>query len=182
MNTNAMARLLTELLDPQVESGEYGEIGDDRLRKAMTIGPALTKQEQSLLLLSPVARADYSRVCNEIVAETRDRITRHGVKMNLLPLAAADQDDKVVFKSTGFTVTLYRRDDLGIPWIILVQLGSSYRQAINPMTTVRLADTGGLEWLRGKPDANGELTGAWNDSETNLLTRAQRFSLMLEPV
>lgn len=181
MNTDAMAGLLTELLEPQIESGAYGTIGDDRLREALTSGPELSENEQSLLLLSPVARSDYRRVRREIVEETLDRINRHGVEMDMLPLAAADRKDKVVLKSSGFTVTLYRRDELGIPWVILVQLGGVYKQAINPMTTLRLVDTGGLEWLRGRPDANGELTGAWNDPETDLLDRARRFSLVLEP-
>lgn len=182
MNRDGMAELLAELLEPQIESGKFGEIDRNRLREALTIGPPLTDQEQRLLLLSPVARADYKEMCSAIVSEDRRRLDQHGVEINLMPLAAADESDKVILKSSGFTVTLYRREKLGIPWVILVQLGPAYQKAVNPMTTLRLADTGGLEWLRGRPDTNGELTGAWSDSETDLLTRARRFSLILEPI
>lgn len=183
MKSDGMARLLSEILDPQIESGEYGAIDKGRLRKSLTNGPGLTDQEQSLLLLSPVARGDFKDVRNEILEEVYARIHQQSVDMNMLPLAAAGEEkDKVILKGRGFSVTLYRRGELGIPWIILVQLGASYLKAINPMTTLRLVDTGGLEWLRGRPDVNGELTGPWSDAETDLLNRAHRFSLVLEPV
>ena len=177
-----MARLLAEILDSQIESGTYGVIKYNRMQEALTIGPGLTKQEQSILLLSPVAREDFQRMRNKIVAEIRDKISQYGVETELLPLAAADLQDKVTLKNTGFSVTLYRKDDLGVPWVILVQLGKNYQQAINPMTTLKLVDTGGLEWMRGKPDTFGEMTGAWYDFETDLLSRARRFSLILEPI
>ena len=182
MNTESMARLLVEVLDGQVESGAFGVIRETRLREAMTSGPDLTQQERSLLLLSPVARSDYRRIRNEVLQDTRDRIKRHNVEMNLLPLAATTEEETVVLRSSGFTVTLYSKEELGFPWIILVQLDASYRQAINPMTTLRIADAGGLEWVRGRPDSNGEMTGAWYDTEVDLLERARRFSLVLEPV
>lgn len=184
MNTDGMARLLAELLEPQIESGRYGTIGRDRLREALTIGPNLTDTEQSILLISPVAREDYQDVQNEILNEVNERIHNQGVDIKILPLAAASEGkkDKIILNGRGFTVTLYRKEDLGIPWVILVQLGASYLKVINPMTTLRLVDSGGLEWLRGIPDTNGEMTGPWNDEETDLLRRVQRFSLTLEPV
>ena len=182
MNTSAMARLLAELIEPQVETGQHGEIAGERLRQALTFGPTLTKKEQSVLLLSPVAREDYKKVRKEIVAEIRDRIKQRNITMDILPLAAATQDEKVSLTEAGFTVTLYKKTELGFPWIILVQLSSAYQQAINPMTVLKLSDTGGLEWLRGKPDSNGELTGPWKDHKTDILERAGRFSLVLEPV
>lgn len=182
MNRDGMTGLLAALLESQIESGKFGEIDKNRIRQALTTGPTLTEQEQRLLLLSPVARSDYKEIRREIVIRDRQRLDRHGVETNLMPLAASDDSDKVVLKSSGFTVTLYRQEKLGVPWVILVQLGPAYQKAVNPMTTLRLADTGGLEWLRGKPDTNGEITGAWNDPETDLIKRIRRFSLMLEPV
>ncbi len=177
-----MAGLLSEILDAQVESGKYGAIDEGRFREALTVGPPLDEQEQGLLLLSPVARADYHRIRREVQEELTGRLQEQGVDMALLPLAAASDDDKVVMQGNGFSVTLYRQDDLGVPWVILVQLGSSYMQALNPMSLLRLVDSGGLEWLRGKPDKNGEITATWDDPETDLLLRSRRFSLSLEPV
>ena len=62
MNLNGMAELLSGILESQVESGQYGSIDEERLRESRTTGPKLSEAEQSLLLLSPVARSDYRRV------------------------------------------------------------------------------------------------------------------------
>jgi hypothetical protein len=182
MNLNGMAELLSGILESQVESGQYGSIDEERIRESRTTGPKLSEAEQSLLLLSPVARSDYRRVCRRIQEELTSRLLDQGVEMELLPLAAATDEDKVVMHGNGFNVTLYKRNDLGIPWVILVQLQTSYLRALDPMTILRLVDSGGLEWLRGKPDVNGEVTATWDDPETDILARSRRFSLKLEPV
>lgn len=181
-NPNAMANLLTKILDSQIESGRYSSIKESRLRESSTTGPKLTEAEQCLLLLSPLARSDYKRIRGEIRNENLARLDTLRVERQLFPLAAASDEDTIVMKNNGFTVTLYRRKDLGIPWIILVQLGSLYLNAIYPMTTLRLVDSGGLEWLRGRPDINGEITAHWVDELTDILARSKRFSLLLEPV
>lgn len=181
MNSNGMAELLSKILDTQIETGQYRGINEQRLRQALTTGPGLDHEEQSLLLLSPVIRHDYKRIRHEIKKELTQQLQNQGVEMQLLAFAAASTEDKVVMQNNGFSVTLYRQNDIGIPWIILVQLGPSYIQAINPMTILRLVDSGGLEWLRGKPDANGEITGTWDDTKTDILARSRRFSLALEP-
>ena len=182
MNNDGMARLLAKLLDSQIESGQYGIIEKERLYASLTTGPPLNEKEQSLLLLSPVARFDLQQLREEIKAKLIADLKMKNISQTLLPLAAATENDKVILKGNGFNVTLYKHEELGIPWIILVQLGNSYLQAINPMTVLRLVDSGGLEWLRGKPDKNGEITSPWNDNETDLLARSRRFSLTLEPV
>lgn len=182
MNINGMAELLSEILETQVESGQFGAIDEERLRQALTSGPPLSNEEQSLLLLSPVARSDYKRIRREIRENLTSRLINRSVELELLPLAAATDEEKVIMQGNGFNVTLYRQDNLGIPWVILVQLGTFYLQALNPMTVLRLVDSGGLEWLRGKPDANGEITATWDDPETDILARSRRFSLTLEPV
>jgi|GEM_PF-2674440 len=182
MNFNGMAELLSGILDTQIESGQHGSISEERIRQSRTTGPRLNNAEQRLLLLSPVARSDYRRVCRKIQEELTNRLLDQGVEIELLPLAAATDEDKVIMNGNGFNVTLYRRKDLGIPWVILVQLQASYLRVLDPMTILRLVDSGGLEWLRGKPDGNGELTAAWDDPETDILARSRRFSLKLEPV
>ncbi len=182
INLNGMAKLLSGILEDQIESGQYGVITEKRLREALTTGPVLNDKEQSLLLLSPVVRADYQRVSDEIKFEVTSRLQRDRVDLELLPLAAATDEDKIVMHGNGFDVTLYRQEDLGIPWVILVQVGTSYTKILNPMTVLQLVDSGGLEWLRGTPDANGEITAMWNDPETDILSRSRRFSLILQPV
>jgi len=183
MNVNGMAVLLSEILETQLETGQYGSIDEQRLFQALTTGPALTDEEQSLLLLSPVARSDFKRIGAAIKKELESRVQEYQVGQEILPLAAATVGQKkVVFQGNGFTVTLYRQDKIGIPWVILVQLGSDWLRVIHPMTTLRLVDSGGLEWLRGSPDPNGEITATWDDHETDILARSRRFYLLLEPV
>ena len=181
VNINGMARLLSELLDSQLESGQYGVITEKRLREALTTGPPLNEQEQSLLLLSPVVREDFRRIRQEIRTKLSKKLEMNNVETEIMPLAAASNEDKVVMKGKGFTVTLYRQEGLEVPWIILVQLGDAYMRALNPMSILRLIDSGGLEWLRGRPDECGEITATWNDDQTDLIARSRRFSLRLEP-
>ncbi len=182
MEKDNLAKLLAAVLDRQLESGKHTMITQERLREMVTTGPSLTEAEKKVLLLSPVARHDYAKMCTKIHKELNERLQRHGVKNEILPLAAATTDDKVVLKGADFNVTLFNKTEIGIPWVILIQLGSSYLRTVNPMTQLRLVDSGGLEWLRGRPDSNGELTGVWQDDETDLLRRARRFTLFLEPV
>jgi len=182
MNTTQMADLLSEILDSQIESGEYGGIDRKRFEKALTCGPPLQENELQLLLLSPVARSDYNIVRQRIADQLKKRLQKQRIELELLPLAASTDGEKIVMQGNGFAVTLYQKEELGIPWIILVQLEPKYSENIDPMTVLQLIDTGGLEWLRGRPDRNGELTGAWDDRQTDLLARSKRFSLILQPV
>ena len=182
MNVNSMARLFSEVLASQVETGKHGSFAPARLREALTTGPSLSEAERSLLLLSPVARSDFQRMRCQVKEEIQQRLDQLGVERQLYALAADSDEGTVSLKGNGFQVTLYQRSDLGIPWVILVQLGPVYLQAINPMTVLRLVDSGGLEWCRGKPDGQGEITASWDDRETDILARSKRFSLSLEPV
>lgn len=182
MNLNSMAKLFSEVLATQVETGKYGTFDPERLREALSTGPSLNESERSLLLLSPVARSDFQRMRREVNEEILKRLEQLGVERRLYALAADSEEGTVSLKGNGFGVTLYRRSELGVPWVILVQLGPAYLQAINPMTVLRLVDSGGLEWCRGKPDGQGEITASWDDRETDILARSKRFSLALEPV
>lgn len=182
MNMDAMAALFSEVLATQVESGEYGALPQARLLEMLTTGPPPTPEEQAVLILSPVAREDYRLIRQQVNDSVRARLKELAIEQELFAMAADSDEDTLVMRGNGFTVTLYRRNDLGIPWVILVQLGPAYMEAINPMTTLRLVDSGGLEWCRGKPDGQGEVSAFWSDPETDILARSKRFSLVLEPV
>ena len=184
MNSRAIRRLTATILSRQMESGRHGTIDEKRLREALTIGPQLTEKENSLLLLSPVARDDWNRIRTLILNDMRDKIAEQGLDTSLVSLAASTdiEDGQVLIPGSDFSVTLYRQDTQGIPWVILVQLGPAYRNTIYPMTCLRLVDEGGLEWMRGYPDAEGEITSAWLDRNLDLHVRARKYSLKLEPV
>ncbi|MCU7805624.1 MAG: hypothetical protein KZQ96_20750 [Candidatus Thiodiazotropha sp. (ex Lucinoma borealis)] len=103
------------------------------------------------------------------------------VDTSLVSLAASSLEDKVILKGRSFAVTLYRGLGRDVPWVVLVQLDKNYLDAIEPMTTLRLVDSGGMEWMRGSVDSNGEFTGVWLPSNGDLIKRAQDYSLSLVP-
>lgn len=182
MNITGMKELLAEMLNSQVETGKFGVIEVSRLKEALTTGPDFTENEKSILLISPVARDDYLRLRKEISQQILNDLETSDISNELLPLAAATDEDTIVMEGNGFDVILYKKEDLGIPWLILVQLHQSFLDKLNPMTVIRLVDSGGLEWLRGRPDSSGEIMGSWEDIETDILARSKRYSLFLEPV
>lgn len=183
MTNQATRKLISAILARQLETGRYGEIRQDRLREALTTGPALSEAERSILLLSPVAREDWNQASKEIADELRERWAALDIELKLVPLAAATESDApvIALNGDGFSVVLYRQDGEGHSWVILVQLGTQIRNTIDPMTRLRLVDDGGLEWMEGQPDSSGEMTALWQDVKENLADRARRYCLILEP-
>ena len=69
-----------------------------------------------------------------------------------------------------------------MPWIVFLQLSSKVTNCLYPLTRIRLYDSGGLDWIIGKPDKNGQIIGEWLDNETNLVERSKLYSLHIEPI
>ena len=90
----------------------------------------------------------------------------------------------MILTGTGYRVILYRQDNPDTPWLVLVQLEKIYQDILLgfPHTPLRLFDSGGLEWLRGKPNNYGEISATWTDANMDLAQRASQYSLHLEPV
>lgn len=175
--------MLGDILDHQIEDGSLPSLGRSRISQALTMGPALTKEETAVLLRSPHARAVYREIARDVRSENLDAIVQAAIDMTATNLAAASAEDidKVEIEGKGFNITIYRiGDDVG-PLVILVRLSKAYMDAIHPMTRMRLFDMGGLEWLRGIPDGDGQLTAEWDDSSVDLVGRARRHQLILEP-
>lgn len=170
------------MLDTQQESGTHGAMSDSRMRQSLVIGPGLTAEEKGILLKSPIARYRYMDIKRAVTRQIEQDLKVFHIGTEILPLAASDHSDTHAFACSGYRVVLYDKNELGIPWVILLQLDKSFQKAINPLTVLRLVDSGGLEWLRGKPDRNGELAASWSDADTDLLERSKQFSLNLEVV
>jgi len=182
MNKYGVARLLRDILDQQIEDGRSGSIERERVEDAVTTGPGLDAHEKKLLLLSPYARHVYSEVARDQRVDINRRLSAGDVATKAMKLAASRETDKVEITGCGFTVTLYRAKEVNEPVVLLLRLSDAYRQAINPMTRLRLSDSGGLEWLRGVPDHNGQITGMWSDAKMDLVERSGSYELILEPV
>lgn len=184
MSGRNLHKLLASVLAGQVETGQYGALSPQRLREALTSGPDLNDAERALLLLSPVARDDWDRARREVLDEVRDRWIDSGARTELVPLAAASASEtgQIDISGADFAVSLFRQDDEGTTWVILVQLGPTLRAGLHPMSALRLVDDTGLEWARGRPDAQGELLATWQNDQISLQERASVHRLRVEPI
>ena len=135
-----------------------------------------------MLILSPITRDNWNNIRIELKEEFRDKLNAEHLDTALVPLAAATEAEpnRISLQGQGFNVTLYRQVEQEIEWVILVQLEPNFTKAIYPMSQLKLIDSGGLEWMRGRPDAGGEFTGTWSDSAIDLYERAQNCSLTLD--
>lgn len=182
MNRESLKALFSAMLDEQVEPGETPPLVEARMRETLTTGPQLTEEEKALLIQSPLARYRYQDMQKQVAEEITQTLERGNIATRILPLAAAEKTDTHHFSCTGYKVILYDKKEHGIPWVILLQLDKAFQDAINAFTVLRLVDSGGLEWMRGRPDANGEITASWIHADTDLLERARQYSLKLEIV
>jgi len=182
MKTESLQTLFAAMLEQQLVEKETRVLDDRRMRESLTTGPKLSDEEKALLIRSPLARYRYQEIQREIAEEISDILERRNIDTRIVPLAAADHAGEQVFSCTGYKVILYEKKQYGIPWLILLQLDKAFQESIHPLTVLRLVDSGGLEWMRGRPDSNGELTASWSHADTDLRERAKQYSLNLEIV
>lgn len=184
LNPNGMKRLLAALLAGQIEPDQRQTIARGRFQQALTTGPALSADERRSVWLSPLARAEYLRLKRRLDAEIRWRWRERDFKLHLIGKAAADDSGELCYASAdgSFQVALMRQPDEDMPWLVLLTLNEAIRETIYPMTQVRLADSGGLEWVRGRPDTRGEISFGWYDLGNAPDQRLREHTLMLELV
>ena len=182
MVNKGISAIFGEILDRQKESDEnVNKISVEKLYQTFTKGQKLNTSERQSLVLSPILRYQCVDVLNQIHQEIKDSLDQSQVPMSIAPLAAASYSDKHHFSCIGFDVYLYDQSDVGIPWIILLQLNRKIMGALYPVTRIRLYDSGGLEWLQGKPDKNGQIVREYLEGEINFLERAKMYSIHIEP-
>lgn len=182
MEQSSISALFCEVLDRQEESGSnINKITADRFYEAFTRGPKLNASERQLLMLSPVLRYQCVDVLNQINQEIKSSLEQSQIPMSIVPLAAASDSDKYHFSCIGFDVYLYDQSEMGVPWIILLQLNRKVMEALHPMSRIRLYDSGGKEWLQGVPDQDGQIMQEFLNDETNFSERSKMYSLHIEP-
>lgn len=181
-NPNSMKRLFADVLDSQLEPEFTPDISTDRLRESLTTGPALSAEERRSLWRSPLIRDEYLRIRRQLNAEIRSRVQERGLDLRIVGRAAADDTDELRYDSAdgSFQITLMRQPEEDMPWLLLVTLSKAIRETLYPLTQIRLVDSGGLEWVRGRPDTRGELSFGWYDLENLPDQRLREHSLILE--
>lgn len=180
MNHDAMQRLLAALLTEQPERADAGiNLDEARLRRALAGEEPLTDAEQQLLWTSPAARHRLMALRAVQCATQQRAWQRLGVEPQIVYLAAADSTVQpiTIDSHPHLTVKLFPLDEQGERWTVFLKLSESLQQTL--LTGIRLLDTGGLQWLAGHVDHDGELSADWTHDESPL-HRLHRYELRLE--
>jgi len=181
MANSEITKLFSEILDRQKNTSLSDTISEQRLYEAFTDGINLSDDERQLIIQSPILRYKCVNVINQVNDEIKENIRLSQIQTELMPLAADNDEKEVHFETNDFDIYLYNKSDLGIPWIIVLQLSSKITDMLYESSKVRLYDSGGLDWLIGTPDDNGQIIFEWQDDETNLVERSRMYSLHIEP-
>jgi hypothetical protein len=182
MNAKALKRLLAAMLAQQPEHADAGMALDEaRLRRALSGEEPLTAAEQHLLWTSPAARQRLVALRDAQRAAQYLAWQQVGIESQIYYLAAADSAVQPITIDThlDLTVKLFPLDDQGEHWTIFLKLSASAHQTL--LSGIRLVDTGGVEWLAGHVDSDGELSADWTHHESPL-RRVHRYALRLEPL
>ena len=117
------------------------------------------------------------------VEALRQRLThegrQNGVALQLAYLAAADHPGHPITLDThpALLVKLFPLDESGDRWTIFLKVTEQGQEALG--SRIRLVDTGGVQWLAGQVDEDGELSADWAYQETPL-QRLHQYELRLE--
>lgn len=173
--------LLRAVLEQQVEPVAAGHIEEARLEQALTSGPAFTANERQLLWLSPGTRNAYLAVKARVVAEMAERLQESGVHLAAAAMVAGGGADVLTVEGEGFKVVAQRHDGQPESWVVTLRLTARFRALLSPMTRLRLVDAGGLEWLCGRPNQQGEINAAWPHDDVSPRSRLAEYGLRIEP-
>lgn len=182
MNPEALKHLMAAILAEQPESADAGMALDEaRLRRALSEAEPLSAAEQRLLWTSPEARRRLTMLWDSQRAAQYLAWQRAGITPQIAYLAAADAAVQPVTIDTHphFTLKLFPLDTDGKLWTIYFKLSDTAHQTL--LTGIRLVDTGGLQWLAGPVDVDGELSADWTHPEPPL-QRLHRYELRVEPL
>ena len=181
MNPEALKHLMAAILAEQPESADAGMALDEvRLRRVLSGEELLSAAEQRLLWTSPAARRRLITLWDSQRAAQYLAWHQAGITPQIAYLAAADPAVQPVTIDTHphFTIKLFPLDTDGKHWTIFLKLSDTAYQTL--LTGVRLVDTGGLQWLAGSVDGDGELSADWTHPEAPL-QRLHRYALRIEP-
>ena len=182
MNREAMQRLMAAILAEQPESVDAGIALDEaRLRRALSGEEPLSAAEQRLLWTSPAARRRLTMLWDSQRAAQYLAWHQAGIAPQIAYLATADPAVQPITIDTHphFIIKLFPLDADGKHWTIFLKLSDTAHQTL--LTGVRLVDTGGLQWLAGPVDGDGELSADWTHPEPPL-QRLHRYELRVEPL
>lgn len=180
-NSEAFRRLMATMLAEQSDRDDADMALDEaRLRRVLSGDAPLSAIEQRLLWTSPTARQRLAMLWESRHAAQYLAWQRAGVSPQIHYQAAADQAVQPITIETHphCTIKLFPLDADGAHWTVYIKLSDTVQQTL--LSGIRLVDSGGLQWLAGQVDNDGELSADWPHAEPPL-QRLHRYALRLEP-
>jgi len=181
MTVTSLEKLLCATLNLQQDDGTDMALGERRVREILSEMSTATEAEQNSLLRYPSARRQLYFIADVMRAEQLAQWQQSGIE-NVIQLKAAaqrysDQQPIIIDTNQNFVVTLFPPEEEHDRWTIHLKMAANL---ITELKGIRLKDSSGQEWLRGKPDADGELSQSWNYAE-DPLTVLKTQQLIIEP-
>jgi hypothetical protein len=175
--------LLLNLLNQQTDTGDGLGLSEARIEQALTVGPGFSRRESQLLWKAPFARDNLRRVRDRLRQETIARWKTSGVNPIAEFKAAADGADEVIrIRGQGFSLTIFPDADQTMPWILSLQIDAGLRSDMPVGLRFQLKDSGGMVWLKGRPNSRGEINEGWFDTRTSPRERLLAHHLQLTPI
>lgn len=181
---NGQARLIQDVLNAMAEADpeDSQRLADERLRALIFGRQPLTAQERRLLACSPATRDRLAWLRH--LERGRALAVWQAQTLGPEPLqlmAAADEHPSLApvrLAGEHYSIQLIPADLDGRAWRISVQVDPAL--IVATPGGFQLADSEGLVWLAGYPDAYGEMVGFWQREES-LWERVHRVRLELVP-
>lgn len=174
--------LLLELLNQQVDTGEGIGLSEARIEQALTVGPGFSEQESRLLWRAPIARDNVLRVRERLRQDVLARWRASGFEPVADVKAAADgAEDVIKVRGQGFALTIFPEADETMPWILSLQIDAELQSSMPAGLRFQLVDSGGMVWLKGRPNSRGEINDGWFDTTTSPQDRLRTHHLRLTP-
>ncbi|MDM8545978.1 hypothetical protein [Candidatus Venteria ishoeyi] len=153
-----------ELLANQTVENDCQQISDTRMYAILTKNRQFTPQEQQALLDSPCTQARFTLLADVVKMEQHEQ---QAAWPPIEALAAAEKSiHKLEFEvSDYYHLTLFPIDAKGTDWEILLTIAPKQRAMFQ--AGIQLLDEQGLVWLQGQLDAQGQISGFW-EQEVNL--------------
>jgi hypothetical protein len=175
--------LLISLLNRQIDSGEGLDLSEARIEEALTVGPGFSSRESQLLWRAPLARDSLRRVRDRLRRRTIDRWRASGIDPIAEFKAAADGAEEVMrIRGQGFSLTIFPDADQTMPWILSLQIEPDLIRDMSAGLRFQLMDSGGMVWLKGRPNSRGEINEGWFDTAISPRKRLLGHHLQLIPI
>jgi hypothetical protein len=175
--------LLLNLVNQQTDSGEGFDLSEARIEQALTVGPCFSRRESQLLWKAPFARDSLLRVRDRLCQETIARWKASGIDPIAEFKAAAGGVDEVIrIRGQGFSLTIFPDADQTMPWILSLQIDADLRDDMPTGLRFQLMDSGGMVWLKGRPNSRGEINEGWFDTTISPRERLLAHHLQLIPI